>query len=115
MFSDKTGTLTCNKMDFMCATIAGVQYGLTPLADLPQGSKCWPGCRVAEYSFRDPACYADMVEKIKEGDPVGAIIEDFWTLLAVCHSVIPDVDDVTGASIIATHDAVKSQRSISKS
>jgi len=27
IFSDKTGTLTCNLMEFKCASIGGVSYG----------------------------------------------------------------------------------------
>lgn len=33
IFSDKTGTLTKNIMDFKCVTAAGISYGKTDMTD----------------------------------------------------------------------------------
>uniref|UniRef100_A0A669D459 Phospholipid-transporting ATPase n=1 Tax=Oreochromis niloticus TaxID=8128 RepID=A0A669D459_ORENI len=58
IFSDKTGTLTCNVMQFKKCTIAGVAYG----------------------------CFAS---------PTAAVILEFMTMMAICHTAVPEHMDGT--------------------
>ncbi|KAI8908516.1 hypothetical protein EDD86DRAFT_207875 [Gorgonomyces haynaldii] len=69
IFSDKTGTLTCNMMEFKMATIGGVVYGV-PTDDTRLTVKSSEELRIM--SERDSQIHA------------------FLTLLSVCHTVIPE-------------------------
>ena len=64
VFSDKTGTLTQNVMEYKRASIAGVLYD-------PQ----------------DPNLIQDLKKKNSQ------VIKDFVVLMSVCHTVIPEEDD----------------------
>ena len=78
IFSDKTGTLTCNEMEFRECSIFGTMYAQTvDESKADQGQKTFQ-----ELERR-------MMEPGEEGD----IIREFLTLLAVCHTVIPEVKD----------------------
>ena len=70
IFSDKTGTLTQNKMEFKKCTIDNVIYGV------PTDSKdaSAPGM-----------CYSS-INKIKKEKPPAAL--EFYRFLAVCHTVV---------------------------
>uniref|UniRef100_A0A8C5B4T9 Phospholipid-transporting ATPase n=1 Tax=Gadus morhua TaxID=8049 RepID=A0A8C5B4T9_GADMO len=60
IFSDKTGTLTCNVMQFKKCSIAGVTYGHST-----QSSE----------------------------EPTAGVILDFMTMMAVCHTAVPEHTD----------------------
>uniref|UniRef100_A0A673XFT5 Phospholipid-transporting ATPase n=1 Tax=Salmo trutta TaxID=8032 RepID=A0A673XFT5_SALTR len=62
IFSDKTGTLTCNVMQFKKCTVAGVAYGHST-----QSSE----------------------------EPTAPVILDFMTMLAICHTAVPERTDDT--------------------
>ncbi|EJD39298.1 phospholipid-translocating P-type ATPase [Auricularia subglabra TFB-10046 SS5] len=84
IFSDKTGTLTCNEMEFKMCSIAGVAYAETvdeSKRDDDDG-KSWQ-------------TFAQMQEILKGGgnDLERSVIHEFLTLLAVCHTVIPEVKE----------------------
>ncbi|KXJ22396.1 phospholipid-transporting ATPase IA [Exaiptasia diaphana] len=65
IFSDKTGTLTRNVMEFKKSTIGGISY-----------------------SAEDPA----LLDNLREHHPTASVIREFLTLLAVCHTVVPERD-----------------------
>ncbi|KAH6823249.1 ATPase E1-E2 type family protein / haloacid dehalogenase-like hydrolase family protein [Perilla frutescens var. hirtella] len=110
ILSDKTGTLTCNSMEFIKCSVAGTAYGHgvteveramakrkgSPMAvggkhtvERPDGPK---NSSVKGFNFDD--------KRINNGNWVNErnldVIQKFFRLLAVCHTAIPDVDEKTG-------------------
>ncbi|XP_041799471.1 probable phospholipid-transporting ATPase IA isoform X7 [Chelmon rostratus] len=76
IFSDKTGTLTCNVMQFKKCTIAGVAYGhSTHSSD--------------EAGFNDPS----LLENLQSNHPTAAVIQEFMTMMAICHTAVPERTD----------------------
>lgn len=75
IFSDKTGTLTCNQMEFRQCSIGGIAY-----ADVVEEAK-----RGEVFSF------AQLRDNVATGHETARIIEEFLTLLATCHTVIPEM------------------------
>ncbi|KAJ3361014.1 hypothetical protein GGF32_007821 [Allomyces javanicus] len=83
IFSDKTGTLTCNIMQFMECTIGGVRYA----ESVPEPTPDAPMATFA--SLRGRLAYASA-----QGGAMGdhdATAHEFLTLLSVCHTVLPEV------------------------
>ncbi|XP_034825074.1 probable phospholipid-transporting ATPase IA isoform X5 [Maniola hyperantus] len=73
VFSDKTGTLTCNVMEFRKCSIAEVIYNK-------------PG---PDERLEDTLLY----QNLDNNHPSAAVISEFLTMLAVCHTVIPEMID----------------------
>lgn len=115
ILSDKTGTLTCNSMEFVKCSVAGVAYGrvMTEVertlanrkgertfevddsqTDAPglNGNIVESGKSVKGFNFRD--------ERIMNGqwvnEPHSDVIQKFFRVLAICHTAIPDVNEETG-------------------
>ncbi|CAM9795377.1 unnamed protein product [Chrysoparadoxa australica] len=101
IFSDKTGTLTCNVMDFRKCSIGGVSYGqgMTEIgrAALTVAGKAVPAhvaeadIRARDHScphvnFYDPQIWRD----ISDGGEREQLTQEFFTALALCHTVIPE-------------------------
>jgi phospholipid-transporting ATPase len=101
IFSDKTGTLTCNIMDFRKMSVNGKSYGLgiTEIGkaswklqgkeipfDVLQGEERAKAARVPFVSFYDESYDADM----KAGGLQKLRIQQFFRVLALCHDTIPE-------------------------
>ncbi|KAJ3043978.1 hypothetical protein HDV00_003505 [Rhizophlyctis rosea] len=92
IFSDKTGTLTCNVMEFKMCSIAGIGYAET----VPDDRK-WrvdeDGRESGYHDFR-------RLREHREPSPTAHVIREFLTLLATCHTVIPEVDQSNPKKIV---------------
>ncbi|CAH0481935.1 unnamed protein product [Peronospora belbahrii] len=111
IFSDKTGTLTCNKMEFRKCSVGGRSYGkgTTAIGIAARMRNDFKGDRVVDeesandlgglmeisvpnVNFKDNRMWQDMQAK---DDPQSAKIEEFMTLLALCHGVLIERLDPT--------------------
>lgn len=95
VFSDKTGTLTRNEMEFRCCSVAGVAYAAEvddSRREEGEGRDAWRTfdemrtLLEADNPFVDTG-HAKIVGTPKERE----IVLEFLTLLAVCHTVIPEI------------------------
>ncbi|XP_059377720.1 probable phospholipid-transporting ATPase IA isoform X2 [Carassius carassius] len=92
IFSDKTGTLTCNVMQFKKCTVAGVAYGHA--AEVEDGSFAEEDCHSSqsteEAGFNDPS----LLENLQSNHPTASVIQEFMTMMAICHTAVPErIDD----------------------
>ncbi|KAI9099801.1 hypothetical protein DFS34DRAFT_507698 [Phlyctochytrium arcticum] len=92
IFSDKTGTLTRNIMEFKMASIGGVGYA-DVVTDDKRVRVDEKGNEVGYYDFKQ------LIEH-KKTHSNGLLIREFVTLLAVCHTVIPETDEDDPSNII---------------
>ncbi|XP_078402975.1 phospholipid-transporting ATPase IA isoform X3 [Cetorhinus maximus] len=75
IFSDKTGTLTCNVMEFKKCTVAGIAYGKGESSN-------------GESIFQDPS----LLENLQGNHPTAPVICEFLTMMAICHTAVPERD-----------------------
>ncbi|CCF34796.1 phospholipid-translocating P-type ATPase [Colletotrichum higginsianum] len=90
VFSDKTGTLTCNMMEFKQASIGGIQYA----EDVPEDLRATIQDGV-EVGIHD---YKRLAENLKSHE-TAPVIDHFLALLATCHTVIPERGEEKGGKI----------------
>lgn len=84
IFSDKTGTLTCNMMEFKQCSIGGIQYSEVVPEDR----------RATDDDESDTAMYDFKRLRQNLGShPTREAIRQFLTLLSTCHTVIPERKD----------------------
>ncbi len=90
IFSDKTGTLTCNQMEFKQCSIGGIQYA----TEVPEDRRATiqDGVEVGIHDFKT------LQENLKTHESRTAI-HHFLSLLATCHTVIPERTEEKGGKI----------------
>jgi len=77
VFSDKTGTLTKNVMEFQQCSVGGTVYSASD----------------ALASGTGPHGASSMLQDLRANHSNAPYIREFLTLLAVCHTVIPEKDE----------------------
>ncbi|XP_022133804.1 phospholipid-transporting ATPase 1 [Momordica charantia] len=102
VFSDKTGTLTENKMEFRCASIWGVDYG-GEITD-PLGEQIGHSVQVNGKVLRPKmAVKTDpkLLQLSKSGRHTreGRYIHDFFLALAACNTIVPLITETSDPSL----------------
>ncbi|GER50453.1 ATPase E1-E2 type family protein / haloaciddehalogenase-like hydrolase family protein [Striga asiatica] len=107
ILSDKTGTLTCNSMEFVKCSVGGKAYGhgVTEVEKAMAKRKGSPlngkdddvespkrRSSVKGFNFDDKR----IVNGNWVNEPRFDVVRKFFQLLAICHTAIPDVDENTG-------------------
>ncbi|KAG8384831.1 hypothetical protein BUALT_Bualt04G0159200 [Buddleja alternifolia] len=108
ILSDKTGTLTCNSMDFVKCSIGGVAYGRgmteveralakrkgDPLDSGINSERSSDEYMASGKSIKGFNFYDDRVMNGQwVNEPKAEMIQKFFRVLALCHTAIPDVNE----------------------
>ncbi|CAG8837613.1 36998_t:CDS:1, partial [Racocetra persica] len=81
IFSDKTGTLTCNEMEFKQCSIAGMAYA--DKVEESMRARIVDGVEIGLHDFKQ------LKDNIRN-HPTGNVINGFLLVLSMCHTVIPE-------------------------
>lgn len=102
IFSDKTGTLTQNKMEFLKFSVDGQVYG-SGTTEIERSNALRNGIEIPDdrpLSYDPSSDFRFYDERISNANWAhqenAAKIEEFFVLLAVCHTVIPERIKKTG-------------------
>lgn len=111
ILSDKTGTLTCNSMEFVKCSIDGTAYG-RGMTEVEMALKKQKGMipqeevvdddslSIKENSKKSVKGFNFWDERIVDGhwinQPNAELIQKFVRVLAICHTAIPEVNSETG-------------------
>lgn len=111
VFSDKTGTLTCNKMEFKIAVIGDDAFGETQLYSeqgykaIKKMNKSMTKNFESVFTFESSklrnilsACQITQINdnnQFIEKDNIHALAHEFWQILACCHECIIQEDEIT--------------------
>ncbi|KAL5553542.1 hypothetical protein UlMin_040943 [Ulmus minor] len=112
ILSDKTGTLTCNSMEFIKCSVAGTAYGrgVTEVERAMDRRKASPIVNEKSNGWNHEGDSPDRKPPIKGfnfedervlngnwvNEPHADVIQNFFRLLAICHTALPEVDENTG-------------------
>ncbi|KAL6187139.1 hypothetical protein ACLB2K_043254 [Fragaria x ananassa] len=99
IFSDKTGTLTRNLMEFFKCSIGGEVYG-TGITEIERGIAQRNGIKLNEeynsntdhekgFNFND----SKLMRGAWRNEPNPDICKEFFRCLAICHTVLPEGDE----------------------
>ncbi|KAG8839620.1 hypothetical protein FS842_002022 [Serendipita sp. 407] len=89
IFSDKTGTLTCNEMEFKMCSIGGIAYA--EVVDESKQEESHGGSWQTFKELQQTLSPEGMVSR--EEAVQREVLREFLSLLAVCHTVIPEVQE----------------------
>ncbi|KAL9679933.1 hypothetical protein QQ045_017804 [Rhodiola kirilowii] len=107
ILSDKTGTLTCNSMEFLKCSVAGTAYG-RGVTEVERAMAKRNGSPLAhDYGQLDAFDHTPLIkgfnfkdERIANGNWMNElradVIQDFLRVLAICHTAISDIDEKSG-------------------
>lgn len=100
VFSDKTGTLTRNLMEFKLCSIGGVKFGrMDEEVVVSTGAGADPAA--PKPSFHAPEL-RDIIAGRRPASSVGTTteaIDAFFACMALCHTVVPERDEAGGKAI----------------
>lgn len=112
ILSDKTGTLTCNSMEFIKCSVAGTSYG-RGVTEVERDMARRKGSPLPQEEIEEEAIVEGVAEgkpsvkgfnfvdeRITNGqwvnEPHADVVQKFLKLLAICHTAIPEIDEETG-------------------
>ena len=97
IFSDKTGTLTCNEMKLRRCSVGGIMYGLASDSGAFHSSTMWNilnggngnGGNGGNGNGGNGSGGSSSSSSLRTRE-----LSDFWTCLSVCHTVVVEEEDV---------------------
>eukprot|EP00761_Pharyngomonas_kirbyi_P011814 gb/GECH01011840.1/.p1 GENE.gb/GECH01011840.1/~~gb/GECH01011840.1/.p1 ORF type:complete len:1231 (+),score=299.55 gb/GECH01011840.1/:1-3693(+) len=111
VFSDKTGTLTCNKMEFFKFCVDGERYGVGTTeigraAAMREGRAIDEETPPSDYDTSKFKFYdSRILNEAWKRQPNSDNLKEFFTILAVCHTVIPEKENVDDPESPITYQA----------